>query len=283
MNQTEKSQTIKNEELSAYKVKYDAEGFLLLDSFLSKHEISVIVDEIPQIKKIDPNAVIFEKSGEVRSIFVEVEKNSVIDAIVQNNDLIAIVSELIGSEVYPYQIKFNNKCAFLGEPWEWHQDFVFWHKEDGMPEPDALTVAIFLGDIHEYNGPMYLVPASHKAGLLSFQQYDSNLNDESDAFKEYQNSKPYISQLSSKLKYVLEEETIKKNIRENGVLSAKGAAGTLLFFHSNLIHASPSNLSPWDRNILFISYNSIKNHPPIELMKRPSFIANKSGSFHQLS
>lgn len=267
--------------LSEYKRKYDSDGYLLLDSFLSKTEISAIVNEIPQIRKIDPNAVILEKSGEVRSVFVEVNKNKVVDSVVGNQNLTAIVSELIGSEIYPYQIKFNNKCAFLGEPWEWHQDFVFWHKEDGMPQPNALTLAIFLGDINEYNGPMYLVPSSHKDGVLNLQEYDEVLEDESASFKEYQNSQSYISQLSSKLKYVLEEETIKKNIREKGMISAKGKSGSILFFHSNLIHSSPSNLSPWDRNMLFISYNSVHNKPRIERMKRPNFIANKYGSFDQ--
>ncbi|MEQ9310661.1 MAG: phytanoyl-CoA dioxygenase family protein [Balneolaceae bacterium] len=258
-----------------YKKKYDSTGYLFLSDFLGKAEIEVILNEIPVVKKYNPDAVILEKSGEVRSVFVETNTNKVIDSVVENHHISQIVKKLLGSDIYPYQIKFNNKCAFLGEPWEWHQDFVFWHREDGMPLPKALSIAIFLSDINEFNGPIYLVPSSHKNGILELQEYDEDLEGESSFFQKYQNSRPYISQVSSKLKYSLDKTALRKVIDENGLVSMSGGMGSILFFDSNLVHSSPSNLSPWDRNILFITYNSVNNLPPLESMKRPSFIANK--------
>jgi ectoine hydroxylase len=35
---------------------------------------------------------------------------------------------------------------------------------------------------------------------------------------------------------------------EGGLVAPVGPAGSVLLFHSNLVHASPPNISPWDRN-----------------------------------
>ena len=44
-------------------------------------------------------------------------------------------------------------------------------------------------------------------------------------------------------------------------------------FHGNLVHASPSNLSPWDRTIVYISACHVDNH--IRAFKRPAWIAHR--------
>jgi ectoine hydroxylase len=44
-------------------------------------------------------------------------------------------------------------------------------------------------------------------------------------------------------------------------------------FHGNLVHASPSNLSPWHRTIVYISACHVDNH--IRAFKRPAWIAHR--------
>ena len=51
-----------------------------------------------------------------------------------------------------HQYKINAKGAFDGDVWQWHQDFGVWHRDDGMPEPRAMNIAVFLDDVSGANG-----------------------------------------------------------------------------------------------------------------------------------
>jgi len=44
-------------------------------------------------------------------------------------------------------------------------------------------------------------------------------------------------------------------------------------FHSNLVHASPPNISPWPRTIAYLSLCEVNNH--IRRFKRPEWIAHR--------
>ena len=48
-------------------------------------------------------------------------------------------------------------------------------------------------------------------------------------------------------------------VAARGLVAATGAAGTALIFGDCLVHASPSNLSPWDRRIFSVIVNPIAN------------------------
>ena len=47
----------------------------------------------------------------------------------------------------------------------------------------------------------------------------------------------------------------------------------MILFHSCLVHASGSNLSPWDRVSVYLSLCAASNH--IRRFKRPGFIAHR--------
>ena len=42
-------------------------------------------------------------------------------------------------------------------------------------------------------------------------------------------------------------------------MSAIGRKGTVLIFHDTLVHASPNNMSPWDRTIFSLILNPVSN------------------------
>ena len=58
-------------------------------------------------------------------------------------------------------------------------------------------------------------------------------------------------------------------------MAPKGPAGSVLFFDANLVHASPSNLSPFDRAVAFLTYNSVENVPPPVEQPRPDFLVDR--------
>src|SRR3546814_5967569 len=66
-----------------------------------------------------------------------------------------------------HQFKINAKAAFDGEVWQWHQDFGTWHRDDEMPEPRAMNIALFLDEVSAVNGPLMFIPGSHRAGTLA--------------------------------------------------------------------------------------------------------------------
>ena len=74
--------------------------------------------------------------------------------------------QLLDEDVYMHQYKVNAKAAFDGEVWQWHQDFGTWHRDDEMPEPRAMNIAVYLDDVTPANGPLLFIPGSHKDGTL---------------------------------------------------------------------------------------------------------------------
>jgi len=61
--------------------------------------------------------------------------------------------------------------------------------------------------------------------------------------------------------------------KNGGIVSPKGPAGSMILFHGCLVHASGSNLSPWDRVSVYLSLCAVSNH--IRRFKRPEYIAHR--------
>lgn len=133
-----------------------------------------------------------------------------------------------------HQTKINSKYAMAGDWWEWHRDYTFWKKDDDMPEPNVLTAMIFLNNVNKFNGPMLFIPGSHKVDTVLSEENDPAAVSGNDQFKAYQTSTSYMSALTANLKYTLKQYTIAEWAEKNGIQSAKGKAGSVMFFHGNV-------------------------------------------------
>ncbi len=73
--------------------------------------------------------------------------------------MVAIMEKLLGpSGVRLQSSKINLKAPHYGSPVEWHQDWAFYpHTND-----DMLAVGVMLDDAFMENGPLMVVPGSHK-------------------------------------------------------------------------------------------------------------------------
>jgi ectoine hydroxylase len=61
------------------------------------------------------------------------------------------------------------------------------------------------------------------------------------------------------------------------MVSLKGAPGTAVFFHCNLVHGSMANITPFRRAIAFATYSSVDiPFRPVERL-RPGFVADRTG------
>jgi ectoine hydroxylase len=162
------------------------------------------------------------------------------------------VVQIFGEKVYMHQFKINGKAAFDGDVWQWHQDYGTWKNDDLMPEARAMNVAIFLDEVNEFNGPLMFIPGSHKQGALPAGHDTST---------------------TSYPLWTIDHDTISKLVAQGGIVAPKGAPGSMILFHGCLVHASTSNLSPWNRVSVYLSLCAVSNH--IRRFKRPEYIAHR--------
>jgi Phytanoyl-CoA dioxygenase (PhyH) len=251
--------------------RFDREGYLLIEDYFSPEEIRLLLEEIPRVFAEDSPRRIRETSGAVRSVFALHTTNRTFRCLSYLNRLVGPARQLLGSEVYIHQFKVNAKVALEGDQWEWHQDFLYWHKEDGMPSPRVLTAVVFLQDVDEFNGPMLVIPGSHKEGMIDVEAQSALSAGGGDGAS-------WMPTLTADLKYKINRDILAALLRRHTIRATKGAAGFTLFFHGNLFHASATNLSPHDRVGVFVTYNSVENRLGDVPNPRPSFIAARDFS-----
>ena len=172
--------------------------------------------------------------------------------------MIEPVQDLLGEAVYMHQFKINGKMAFDGDVWQWHQDYGTWKNDDLMPAERAMNIAIFLDDVNEFNGPLMFIPGSHKSGVR--RREARRHDDELSAVDDRQRPDP-------------PSWSTAPAARKAASSRRKGPAGSMIVFHSCLVHASTSNLSPWNRVSVYLSLCAVSNH--IRRFKRPEYIAHR--------
>lgn len=219
--------------------QFRRDGFLVLPELFSAAEIAVLRAELPALFAEDTAANFRERrSGLVRTAMGLHLRNGIYSRLVRHPRLIEPALQIIGERVYVQQVKVNMKAAFGGEVWQWHYDFATHHNEDGVPQPLALNLHIFLDDVSEFNGPLWFIRGSHRHGPAP-----ATLDTATTSYP----------------LWVVDNDTVARLVGEGGIVSATGRAGTGLIFGDSLVHGSPANMSPWDRRIFSLIVNPVSN------------------------
>jgi ectoine hydroxylase len=127
-----------------------------------------------------------------------------------------------------------------------------------MPEPRAMNISIFLDEVLPINGPLMLIPKSHKYGTLAAAHDKST---------------------TSYPLWTLDPETVTRLCAEAappggiGIVAPTGKPGSVLMFHGNLVHASPPNITPYPRKIVYLTLCAVSNH--ITKFSRAEWIAHR--------
>ena len=232
--------------------QFNEEGYLFLPECFSPEEIAALRQEALSIYDTDRPEVWREKSGAPRTAFAAHTYNEAFRLLGAHPRLIKPVEQLFGEQLYMHQYKINAKSAFDGEVWQWHQDFGTWHRDDGMPEPNAMNIAVFLDEVTHINGPLMIVPRSHKQGVLA-AAHD-------------------LSTTSYPL-WTLDNDTVTKLVEAGGIVTPVGKPGGVLMFHGNIVHGSAGNITPFPRKIVYLTLNSVSNY--IRKPTRPEWIAHQ--------
>jgi len=95
-----------------------------------------------------------------------------IDAVTRSEEVLSVMRQLIGPDIYLYHSKLMMKAARDGSFTPWHQDFQYWQFESKLPS--QVNCMLFVDGADVDNGCLRMVDGSHKAGLLPLKKFASN-------------------------------------------------------------------------------------------------------------
>jgi phytanoyl-CoA hydroxylase len=143
--------------------------------------------------------------------------------LTRNARITSILAQLLGPDIRLHGSKLNMKSAGYGAPVEWHQDWAFYpHTNDAV-----LATGVYLDDCELANGPMCVVPGTHKGPLYDHHAdgYFCGAMDPELADAGYDKAVPLM-----------------------------GEAGSMTIHHARLVHGSALNTSQMPRRLLLHEY-----------------------------
>lgn len=250
---------------------YEQNGYLVVPDVFSKAEVECFFAEYQQIAARDDlkdseEFIREPNSDQPRSIFSLQKFSPVFAKLACDRRILDKIHQILGSNVYIHHSRINIKRPLNGKSFPWHSDFETWHAEDGLPHCRILSAWVMLTENTEFNGPLYVIPGSHRHFVACAGTTPENHHKVSLRKQEY--GVPSLS--------ALRELTVKGG----GLAAARGNPGTLILHEGNTMHGSSDNLSPFPRTNLFFVYNSVDNKPvdrPFAANKfRPEFLGSRN-------
>ena len=205
----------------------------VLDTWVeeSKHQKGPYGQTIDQRPRFDvqPDTHSFDTPA-LRRVASPVEVNQDYWDVAQNNAALDLTAEIFSPNIKFYASKINLKLPGSQTEVKYHQDFPF----DPHTNMDMMTVLIFLDDVTLENGPLQLVPGSHKGSLHSLW---------------------HGGKFTGAVAEDVEQDAIQKSV------ACTGKAGDACLMHSAVLHGSSSNLSQDPRRLFIITYVAEDAHP----------------------
>jgi hypothetical protein len=169
--------------------------------------------------------------------------------IIKQSKIEGILIDLLGKDISLKTSKLNTKAPGGGAAVEWHQDWAFYpHTNDNV-----LALGLMLNDVDIDNGPLMVIPESHKGPVLS-----------------HNNNGVFCGAINPDDKFFDIDKAV----------TLTGKARSMTIHHARTLHGSAPNNSEKDRLVLFYECNSadawplvgvgayLNNNGPIELCKQ---------------
>jgi ectoine hydroxylase-related dioxygenase (phytanoyl-CoA dioxygenase family) len=140
--------------------------------------------------------------------------------LLRHSGITRVLNDLLGPDTTLLTSKLNTKAPGGGRAVEWHQDWAFYpHTND-----DLLAFGLMLEDVDEANGPLMVIPGTHRGPVLSHHANGvfAGAIDPDDPL--FQPAK---------------------------AVTLTGKAGSMTVHHSRILHGSAPNMSDRNRMILF--------------------------------
>ena len=151
------------------------------------------------------------------------EVSNVYASVMRTARTVDICADLIGPSLRFHHGKVNSKLPGTATQVKFHQDFPF----QPMTNDDLITCLLFVDDVTFENGPLEVVPGSHKGPLYDLWHDGVFTGAVADA--------------------VVDQH------RDN-IVKCTGVAGSVCLMHSSLLHGSAPNLSDKPRTLYITTY-----------------------------
>jgi ectoine hydroxylase-related dioxygenase (phytanoyl-CoA dioxygenase family) len=209
---------------------YRQDGFVVVEDIFSEEEIgqmvSVLDDLVDKAKGLIDHDDIYDlelshtpEAPRVRRIKLPFKVHPIYRQMAEHPRLIAVLSQLLGPDLRLHGGKINLKSADFGAAVEWHQDWAFYpHTND-----DVLAVGVMLNDMTMDNGPMLMMPGSHRGPIYDHHQDG---------------------------RFVGGMDPVQCMLDFSTALPVTGKMGACSFHHVRAIHGSAQNTSGEDRRLL---------------------------------
>ena len=211
--------------------EYSERGFTLaegvLDGGMLSRARSIIDGIVANARSVTRNDEVYDledshtpERPRVRRIKQPIDRDPLFWELLRSEGVIGPVKQLIGQNLRLHGSKLNMKSAGYGAPVEWHQDWAFYpHTND-----DVLAIGVMLDDVTPENGPLQVIPGSHRGPIL-----------------DHQNEGFFVGAI----------DVAGAGLDVGGAVTLTGAAGSMTIHHARAIHGSALNLSGQPRRMLF--------------------------------
>lgn len=214
---------------------YHRDGYVLLENAFTPEEVRAMIDDIEggDGRITTHTRGNEDQSGRKAKLAIWHELGDDIWAAASTSPrIVNNVRMLLGEEAAFFHGKVMLKEAGTGGAWEWHQDYGYWYNQ-GFAFPRLLSAFVALDAATRENGCLQVLRGSHKLGRLDHGKVGAQTG--ADPAR--------IGQIEGIFERVYVEM----------------APGSVLFFHSNLLHMSGPNDSPRHRRSFIICYNALGN------------------------
>ena len=217
---------------------YRERGLVFSPDVFDAREIAALIAELDRLLSLELAAHLRAESGELLGTTAMHKSSPLYQRLLYDERLLRPAEQILGGAVYAHQYKVILKEPFGKLSLPWHQDYGPWRHHDGMLEPYALSFGLFLDDVTEFNGPIAYIPGSHRHGLIDYELIEV----------------PGTTPIPS-----IPDTTVANLVKDAGMVSPKGTAGSMTLFDCCTAHGSGINMSPYPRRLIYVSYNLVSN------------------------
>lgn len=214
--------------------EYNERGYIVVPDVLSRAEVKELqdvtarmVEESRHLTKGDERFDLEPFHSAERPALRRIKTPHLFDPayarMVRHPGIVACLKSLWGDNVRADTGKLNLKTAGAGSPVEWHQDWAFYPHSNA----DVLAVGVMIDDIDTENGPMMVMPGSHRGPL-----------------HDHHNGEFFAGAI----------DIAATGLDVSPAVPVTGPAGSISIHHAMAVHGSDFNRSGRSRRFLLFEY-----------------------------
>jgi ectoine hydroxylase-related dioxygenase (phytanoyl-CoA dioxygenase family) len=222
--------------------QYDRDGYLLVKEVVSAEQLSrlqeIAYDWIEESRNVSENNDRYDldeghsaDTPRLTRVKAPHRQNPYFWDVLRQSGMASVLEDLVGPNVLLQTSKLNTKAPGGGASVEWHQDLAFYP----LSNDSVLAFGLLLEDVDLENGPLQVIPGSHKGPTLDHSNSDGVFCGAVDPDD--------------------------PDFEQDKIVTITGKAGDMTVHHGRILHGSAPNHSDRARLIAFYECNAADAWP----------------------